>query len=372
MGASLEPDQAKCELSRCASVHVKERLAVGLDTRDRCREEVRQRRRCQHVGGRSALVRPSPHSSSAWLAKRTAAFRSCRLAIRPRPASAASSRTTSAWCRGSWCAVGSSSSTSRVSCASAVAIATRWRSPRDRCRTSRSARAPQSSRCSHCAPWPRPRPHRERRSGPSIRYRAPCSRTGRSSDRSAAHARAPVRLHPACAPCARRARSRRRRPRRAPAIAASSVDLPAPLGPSTAHRSPSRNVDAERIDQHALQRSAASRRAGSAKRPQRSSTPQEPQKHRHADQRRQHTDRQLQRCKCAAGNGVGHTTSAPPSSIDAGSTTRWSLPTNQRTRCGATKPTNPTAPASVTALAVATAAISTSRRRVAATRTPCV
>ena len=76
--------------------------------------------------------------------------------------------------------------------------------------------------------------------------------------------------------------------------------------------------------------------------------------------------------QCAARIVSAPTTSAPPSSIDAGSTTRWSCPASMRTRCGATNPTKPTAPPSVTAPAVAIAATRIRRRRVAATCTPCV
>ena len=46
--------------------------------------------------------------------------------------------------------------------------------------------------------------------------------------------------------------------------------------------------------------------------------------------------------------------SAPPSSAAAGSTTRWSLPSARRARCGVTRPTKPMPPAALTAQPVST------------------
>jgi len=42
----------------------------------------------------------------------------------------------------------------------------------------------------------------------------------------------------------------------------------------------------------------------------------------------------------------------PPTSSDAGSSTRWSLPTISRQMCGTTRPTQPTTPETATAPAV--------------------
>jgi hypothetical protein len=46
----------------------------------------------------------------------------------------------------------------------------------------------------------------------------------------------------------------------------------------------------------------------------------------------------------------------PPASAAAGISTRWSLPSASRTRCGTTRPTKPTDPTSVTAVAVSSEA----------------
>src|SRR5690606_24829244 len=63
------------------------------------------------------------------------------------------------------------------------------------------------------------------------------------------------------------------------------------------------------------------------------------------------------------------TTSAPPASTQAGSSVRWSLPSARRSVCGTISPTNPTAPAVVTAKPAASAASRqvASRRRVTST-----
>lgn len=48
--------------------------------------------------------------------------------------------------------------------------------------------------------------------------------------------------------------------------------------------------------------------------------------------------------------------SVPPASAQAGSSTRWSLPSSSRRACGTTRPTKPIAPPVVTATAVASEA----------------
>ena len=59
---------------------------------------------------------------------------------------------------------------------------------------------------------------------------------------------------------------------------------------------------------------------------------------RHADQRGEHADRQLQRARPACAPACRRATSSvPPASAAAGSSTRWSLPTTRRSACGTTQ-----------------------------------
>src|SRR5476649_667778 len=89
-----------------------------------------------------ASQRPSPINSSAWVETLCARFKSwptmtavffCSRHRR------ANKLITLTWCARSSALAGSSSSSSGVSCASMAAMATRWRSPPDKVRTSRSA-----------------------------------------------------------------------------------------------------------------------------------------------------------------------------------------------------------------------------------------
>jgi hypothetical protein len=76
---------------------------------------------------------------------------------------------------------------------------------------------------------------------------------------------------------------------------------------------------------------------------------QQVQEHRHAEQRGEHADRQLLRRDDGARQRIGQTSSAPPASVAAGSSRRWSLPPARRTRCGTMRPMKPMLPAVVTA-----------------------
>ena len=62
--------------------------------------------------------------------------------------------------------------------------------------------------------------------------------------------------------------------------------------------------------------------------------------------------------------------SVPPASAAAGISTRWSLPSTRRTRCGTIRPTKPTEPTSVTDVAVSSEASTYKAMRRCPTRTP--
>ena len=282
-----------------APMYVKERLAIGLDAADRRGEQVRQRaRQSAHRRPSRPPSPPSPHSSNACVAKRAAAFMSCRLATSaPFPVCARSHRSRSLVARILVRGRLVEQHQRRV-LRERVAIATRCRSPRDSdahrgrkrwhsraaAASSRSARRATILVSKHIARGQHRVEHRAReRVDPAVgQQRAkPASSSARSAVGAAAEQRP---RRPRAADAGDRGEQRRF------AGAVGPEARPALTGPHGRSSARSQAPRALSVDPPAP--------AGAA----RCSSPhQQPEKQRHAEQRGEHADRQLQtaRRRCA-------------------------------------------------------------------------
>ena len=222
----------------------------------------------------------------------------------------------------------------RLSCASTRASAARACSPPD----SDVKTAPRQLRGRRCRPSPRPR-RRRRGPRPSVPahgarpMRTTCG-TVNGNDRPICWSSTPRRMRQLAGDhdadrLRRRSRPTRRRASRSPASTPSSVDLPAPFGPTSARTSPActarstpRARERRRSDTVTPDASARTRagldgpgrrgwrrgRAASAHAQPpawRAGAPQQPEEERPADQRGEHADRQVGVVDGGAGHEVG-------------------------------------------------------------------
>ena len=330
------------------------------------------RRRRRRSAGRSCAAR-----CRSW---RTATI------VRPsRSFRSASSSMTSTWWRMSRWTVGSSRTRTGAAWATATASSTSWRSPSDSSRASRPTRWPSPTRSIAAATAARSAGRRPR-SGSS------CGSRPRATTSSTAHRE---RQLGGCGTTAIRraivvAVERRERPpvdrdgrrpsgARTPVSSRSSVDLPAPFGPTSATRSPrvDRQVDVAqhgprpvpggdaaegRIGSRACRRDDASQLVPAL------GAAQQEQEERRADDRGDHPDRDL--AEHPRRRGPRRPAGSAPQIAESGRTSRAFGPTSSRTTCGTTSPTNPIRPLIATAAAVTSEARPSRIARSRRTSTP--
>ena len=304
-----------------------------------------------------AAVRP-PAITTTVSATAAASARSWTTRITDRPSSARprSSRATIAVAPRSRCEVGSSAISTGASCASPTAICTRWSSPPESVVSRRSANSCTPVRVERAVDGVAVVARRalERL---DVRRAAELDRLAHGHARGHRRALRDERAQPRD-PAARAARAsgvplQRTSPPRAaagPQTARESVDLPAPLGPTTASSSPAWTVGRRRGGSRRRRRARARPRASSSARSHR--LPQQPQEQRHAEHDHQRPDRQLDRRQDDARERVGG-----DQQRRAGRA-RWpgsrsgaiEVPPASRTRCGMTRPRKPSSPASAAAL----------------------
>ena len=116
--------------------------------------------------------------------------------------------------------------------------------------------------------------------------------------------------------------------------------MPAPLGPTIDSHSPRRHVEVDPVEDAVVaERDRDALAAGSRRHPHAPGGAQHEHEERRAEERGDHTDRDLGRRRRACGPGGRRgTRNAPPNRIDSGSTTRWLRPASRRTVCGTMMP----------------------------------